>query len=210
VRGSWKALALAALTLVLVALLPGCGSGGSLPVTGQADSAPASVKAVTLHDRPLGFSVAYPFGWRVSQWRAPAGPRKTGDLLLSMAFVDPKGTVVNGKYVDGEQLSVFQLDRAIKPGVKYPDTARRIVMGSLLSKLGTVDVRRPLHQISINGHPAWQIGYTYSMGGHTVFADSALVLKRSYAYWLTGQSESHTWRTTWPVLSLVMGAFKVT
>ena len=207
-RGSGKAMALAA--LVLGASLAGCGSGGALPVTGQANSAPAKVKAITFRDRPLRFSVAYPFGWRVSQWRAPTGARKTGQLLLSLGFADPTGTVVKGKYVDGEQLSVFQLDRAVKPGVKFSDTARRIVMGSLLSKLSGVAIRKPLHEISVNGDPGWQVGYTYNIGGHTVFADSAIVLKHSYAYWLTGQSDSHAWRKTWPVLSVVMGAFKAT
>lgn len=211
-RGSWKALVLASLAFVLVALLAGCGNGGALPATGgvASASAPAQFKVATIEDHQLRFKVSYPYGWLVSRWRAPAGPRKTGEQLLNMAFANPKGTVVDGKYIDGEQLSVFRLNREVKAGANYPSTARNIVMGNLLPKLHSVQIIKPLQQISVHGDPGWRIGYRYHLGSHTVFAESALILKHTYAYWLTGQSDAYAWRTSWPVLSVVLGAFQAT
>ena len=83
-------------------------------------------------------------------------------------------------------------------------------MGTPLPKLKGVQILKPLKEISIHGDPAWLITYSYGLGTHTIFAEYALLLKHTYAYWLTGQSDAYTWKTMWPVLSVVLGAFRVT
>ena len=208
-RKSLNVLALPALALLLIiASLPGCGSGGALPATGGVASAPARLKVRMYKDRQLRFTVAFPQGWVVSKWHAPAGVPKTGDLVSTVAFANPKGTTINGRYVDAEHVSVSQLDRAVKPGAKYPDTSRRI-MSNLLHKLTDAQPTGPPTEFTSNGDPGWRISYSYTLDGQQIFASSGLILKHQYAYWLTGQSAAGAWRTTWPVLRVAMGAFKV-
>ncbi len=102
---------------------------------------------------------------------------------------------------------MYQLDRAVKPGAKYPDTSRHI-MGDPAPKLADVQPQGPPSEITLHGDPGWQISYSLHSGRAQIWAGSALILKHQYAYWLTGQSATPRWRTTWPVLSVAMGAFR--
>jgi hypothetical protein len=195
------------LLALIVALAAGCGAATP---AGNPSSASGVEHFGVYKNAEYLFSIAYPAAWTKTIKASASASPATGDLLLTAAFVDLKGGLAkSGKPVDGDIVEVFQLDKAVRPGTRYTNTAMRITGGSLLPRLNRVQLAGKPKEVTVHGDPGWSVAYRYSLQGHTMQALSVLVLKHRYAYWLTGQATAETWSGVWPRLRISLGTFRV-
>jgi hypothetical protein len=199
---------LSALTALCFGAATGCGS--TTPASNPSSSASGAAQFTVYKNAKFGFSLVYPARWtRTVSVSASASPQ-TGERLLAMTLIDPQGAEVQGgQLADGESVEVYQLDRAVKPGVRYTSVAMRVMGGSLLPRLQSLEVKAKPKEVSVHGDPGWSVAYTYALHGHSMLALSVLVLKHRYAYWVTGQSTAETWSAMWPRLRISLGTFRV-
>jgi len=197
---------------VLLALLGvvAAGCGTAAPAGAPAASPSGVARFSAYKNAQYVFGIAYPSGWSKSIAAPVSTSPKTGERLFQGTFLDPHGTVTKGgQALDGVTVEVYQLDKTVKPGVRYTSTAMRIIGGSLLPKLQHIQVAGKAKAVSVHGDPGWSVGYRFRQQGYIVQALSVLVLKHRYAYWVTGKATSDTWSELWPALRISLGTFRV-
>jgi len=200
--------ALAVLLALLVALAAGCATG--TPAGNPSSSASGVAQFSAYKNAEYLLSIAYPAAWAKTIEASATTSPKTGDRLLAATFIDSKGAVAkSGTSVDGDTVEVFQLDKAVKPGKRYTNTAMRIIDGSLLPRLKRVQLAGKPKEVTVHGDPGWSVAYRYALQGQTMQALSVLVLKHRYAYWVTGHATAETWSRLWPQLRISLGSFRV-
>jgi hypothetical protein len=139
----------------------------------------------------------------------PGGP---GDskAAFAVAFVDTGGPAAGGSYVDGVQVAVFELARAVKPSeVGGLKTQVEPVVAERLAELPSGEVTEPVSKTTVNGTPGFTVSYTFSRGGVPVSAVSSFLFSGQYQYEVTGQASRADWTKLQPVLEAAMASFTV-
>lgn len=169
-----------------------------------------TVRVALVTNKKYGFRLGYPDGWVSSRWEKSLRDRTSIPARLVLAYADPKGAQAdNGAYLDAEQVTVFELSRALDPKDLTQETAGRIVSAALADLPG-LDVRsKELKRVDVHGATGWQVNYEYEVGAEVVGASSVLVVKGVYAYWVTLQASTYTWHEVSPTLSTCLRYFKL-
>ena len=179
------------------------GCGGGVPVIAPPSPPPARVSASTFESANYRFRVAYPSGW-VRSMSTAAKAAKPGELVFSVAFADPKGTVAGGSYVNAMQVSVYRRPA----GGGTPRALAQELLTAYAARLPKVALGptswKPITMKRVSG---FGLRYKYTVGSVEIWAQSIALLRDDYAYLITGQASAETWRTEWPRMSVTLGAF---
>lgn len=204
---------------VLAGSAAACSSSGStgLPTqsptgAGSKSAAPASSFGLATN-KLCRFSVRYPLGWISAATSAAAGKAGAGPLATD-SWADPQGKQVDNHYVDALQVTVYEMNEAVKPSdlVRHAEDFKSIAREMIKNQCGNgarVSVTGDFKPITLNGTKGFQITYTYLVHNTPAGAMSYLLLKGRYAYWITGQASADTWSTAWSKLAPAMASFTI-
>jgi hypothetical protein len=207
-RCLWGLSAVLAICIVAT-VATACGSSGKLPAYASPSATAKTLKIRKIEDGKYRFRMAYPFGWVGTRYENPKPGGPEGTLQAVAAFADPKGAQASGSYVDSVQVAVYQLDRPLSPGDLTLESASSLMYRVILRDIASVSPRTNVEPIKVHGVPAWRAGYQYKVGGEIVDANSTLIVKGKWAYWMTTQSGAYTWRTVSPILATCEQYFEV-
>jgi hypothetical protein len=196
-------LKILALLTCMTALAAACACSA----TSDGSSADLSGDTRTYVNEDPGFSLRY--ATRLTE----ASPSKHagGASLFDVAFVDTSGARQDDStYVDGLQVSVYELTRPVKPE-EVPRLKRGVdtVAAQLLDTLPAAEVTEPLRETRIAGVPGFRVGYTYRRQGTAVTAASYFLFSGGYEYELTGQAGSRYWANLGSALEAAIHSFRV-
>jgi len=192
------ALTLAALALATAACGGSGDSGG--PSSGGGTETYANDK--------YGFSITY--DTLLTQGRPSAGTGSGPGSAFDIAFVDTGGTDIDGEYIDGIRVSVYELTRAVKPD-EVPQLKPQAdgVVAQLMDSLPSAQVTEPLQDVEIDGVPGFTISYTFTQQEVDVTAASYFLFSGTYEYELTEQASRQDWAKLRPVLDAAIQSFTV-
>jgi len=145
-------LALAGLTLTAAACSAGASTGSS--------ATPSSSAGKTYTNAQYKFSITPDPVF--TQGKANDTSAAGSSAVFDIAFADASGTKVGGSTVDGVQVSVYKLTRALKPSV-IPKLKKEFagVVNQLMSGLTAGKIAQPLRLAQINGVPGFRLAYTF-------------------------------------------------
>jgi len=202
-------IAVLGVTLMMcVAVAAGCGSAGQLPAIAAPQTAVKTIQVRVITDKTWRFRMAYPDGWVGTRYENPDQTAPAGALLYLVAFADPHGVVGNGNYLDSVQLAIYRLEKPMRPGDLTPRLGTQIAVKMILKGMTSFSPRE-LKKVDIHGVPGWTVGYQYAAGSQTVDANSVLIVRGEYAYWLTTQSGAYSWQRIASILATCQGDFKL-
>ncbi len=193
-------LALATLTLTAAACSASVSTGGS--------ATPTSSASKTYTNTQYKFSITPDPVF--TQGKATDTTSSGSSAVFNIAFADAKGTKVGGSYVDGVQVSVYKLTRALKPS-EIPKLKKEFagVVSQLMSGLSAGKIVQPLSLAQINGVPGFRLAYTYTQGTTDIAAITYFLIKGQYEYQVTGQANQSVWTTLSPKLESTVKSFTV-
>jgi hypothetical protein len=130
--------------------------------------------------------------------------------VFDIAFADAKGTKVGGSAVDGVQVSVYKLTRAIKPS-EVPKLKKEFngVVGQLMTGLSSGTIVQPLSLAQLNGVPGFRLAYAYQRATTKIAAITYFLIKGQYEYQVTGQASQQSWTALSPKLKSTVYSFTV-
>ena len=198
-------LALAGLTLTAAACSASVSTGSS---TTPASSATGGSSGKTYANTQYHFSITPD---PVFTQGKPTDTTSSGSSsVFNIAFADASGTKVAGSYVDGVQVSVYKLTRALKPS-EIPKLKKEFtgVVDQLMSGLTSGKIAQPLRLAQINGVPGFRLAYTYTQGTTDIAAITYFLIKGQYEYQVTGQASQQTWTKLSPKLESTVKSFTV-
>ena len=145
-----------------------------------------------------------------TQGKASDSTSSGSSSVFDIAFADAKGTKVAGSYVDGVQVSVYKLTRALKPS-EIPKLKKEFagVVNQLMSGLTAGKIVQPLSLAQINGVPGFRLAYTYTQGTTDIAAITYFLIKGQYEYQVTGQASQSVWTALSPKLESTVKSFTV-
>jgi hypothetical protein len=190
-------VALAGLALVLG--LAACGAS-----SGEGDQASGPQ---TYTSDAHGFSLTYDGDAFEEADSVEADNEAGATSSFDVAFIDGDGAQVDGKYVEGVQVSVYQLDTKVKPGqVKKLKKAFSGLVDEMVATTGG-DVTQPLAPMELNGTPGFNFGYTYRDGDVDLKAATFFLVKGDKEYTVTGQASQSRWEELAPALESAIMSF---
>ena len=195
------ALALAGLTLAAAA----CSASVS---TGTSATPTTSSAGKTYTNAQYKFSITPDPVF--TQGKASDSTSSGSSSVFDIAFADAKGTKVAGSYVDGVQVSVYKLTRALKPS-EIPKLKKEFagVVSQLMGGLTAGKIVQPLSLAQINGVPGFRLAYTYTQDSTDMAAITYFLIKGQYEYQVTGQSSQSSWTALSPKLESTVKSFTV-
>lgn len=193
-------LALAGLTLTAAACSASVSTGGS--------ATPSSSAGKTYTNAQYKFSITPDPVF--TQGKATDSTSSGSSAVFNIAFADVNGTKVGGSYVDGVQVSVYKLTRAVKPG-EIPKLKKEFtgVVSQLIGGLGGGKIVQPLRLVQINGVPGFRLAYTYKQDTTDMAAITYFLIKGQYEYQATGQASQQSWTALSPKLESTVKSFTV-
>jgi hypothetical protein len=130
--------------------------------------------------------------------------------LFDVVFADPEGAEIGGDLVDGIQVSVFKLSRAVKPGeIAGLKKEFQGLVTELLGSISGAEATAPLSPTQINGVPGYTFGYAYTEDPVDVTATTYFLLKGQYEYQVTEQASQENWTRLSPQLQAAVDSFTV-
>jgi hypothetical protein len=195
------ALALAGLTLAAAA----CSASVS---TGTSATPTTSSAGKTYTNAQYKFSITPDPVF--TQGKASDSTSSGSSSVFDIAFADAKGTKVAGSYVDGVQVSVYKLTRALKPS-EIPKLKKEFagVVSQLMGGLTAGKIVQPLSLAQINGVPGFRLAYTYTRSTTDIAAITYFLIKGQYEYQVTGQASQSVWTALSPKLESTVKSFTV-
>ena len=197
--GLGKMLAVALTLAALVLAATACsGSGGSSAGDGTE----------TYTNDQYGFSLTYD---TVFTQGTPSGGTSSGSgSAFDIAFVDANGTQSGSKYLDGLQVSVYVLARALKPS-EVPGLKGQVegIVNQLMAQLTSARVLEPLSTTAVNGVPGFTVSYSFVQEGMKLSATSCFLFAHEHEYELTGQASAGSWNELSPTLNAAIQSFTV-
>ena len=197
--GLGKMLAVAMTLAALVLAATACGGNGGSSAGGGTE---------TYTNDQYGFSLAYDTMFTQG---TPSGGGSSGTgSAFDIAFVDTKGTQAGGKYLDGLQISVYVLARALKPS-EVPGLKGQVdgIVKQLMAKLTSAKVLEPLSTTAVNGVPGFTVSYSFVQEGVKLSAASYFLFAPQYEYEITGQASTGNWNELSPTLNAAIQSFTV-
>ena len=193
-------LALAALGLTAAA----CGASVS---TGSS-ATPTSSAGKTYTNAQYTFSITPDPVF--TQGKANDASGSGASSVFDISFADPNGTKAGGSYVDGVQVSVYKLTRALKPS-EIPKLKKEFtgIVNQLVGGLTAGKIAQPLSLAQINGVPGFRLAYTYKLATTEMAAITYFLIKGQYEYQVTGQSSQSSWTALSPKLESTVKSFTV-
>ena len=197
-------LALAALTLTAAACSASVSTGSSSTPSGSATPGGSTGKTYT--NAQYKFSVTPD----PALTQATSTGALSGNEAFSTAFLDPKGTKLNGSYKDGVFITVYKLARVLTPS-EVPKLKKEFagVMNQQLAAVDSAKVVEPLRVTQLNGVPGFRMAYTFKDGSTALAAISYFLVKGQYEYQVLAQASQSTWTALSPKLESTVKSFKV-
>jgi hypothetical protein len=198
-------LVLAGLTLAAAACSASVSTGSSSTPAGSSTSG-SSGKTYTNTQYHFSITPDPVF----TQGKATDTTSSGSSSVFNIAFADANGTKVGGSYVDGVQVSVYKLTRALKPS-EVPKLKKEFagVVSQLMSGLTSGKIAQPLRLAQINGVPGFRLGYAYTQGTTPIAAITYFLIKGQYEYQVTGQASQQTATKLSPKLESTVKSFTV-
>jgi hypothetical protein len=199
-------LALAVLALTAAACSASVSTGSSSTPTSSATSGGSAGKTYT--NAQYRFSITPDPAFTQGQ---PTDATSSGSSsVFNIAFADTSGTKVGKSYVDGVQVAVYKLTRALKPS-EIPKLKKEFtgVVNQLMRGLSSGKIVQPLSLAQINGVPGFRLAYTYAQGTTPIAAITYFLVKGQYEYQVTGQASQQTWTAMSPKLESTVKSFTV-
>jgi hypothetical protein len=201
-RTLFKLLALALTLLALCLSLAACS--GSVNI----GNSPSPTGPQTYANAQYGFRITY--DPMFVKGTPATGTGSGGSSVLEIAFANPKGTVVDKKYVDGFQVSVYKLTRVVKASqVPKLKTEFQTIVSQMMKSLASGTVAQPLRAAQIKGVPGFRLAYVYKQGTTTIAAITYFLIKGQYEYQVTGQASQQNWNKLSPKLEAAVKSFTV-
>ena len=196
----------AALLLALTAATLGAACSGPSGGTPGGDAGEAGGSTETYTSRDYGFSITYD---TLLTQGAPSEGDDSG-AVFSIPFVDTEGARAATAYLDGVQVSVFKLARAVSEGeVAGLEQQVRDTVDGRMTKLRSGKIVEPVKRTTVNGTPGFTVSYTFAQGGAAVSAVSAFLFSGEYQYEVTGQASDADRTRLEPVIEAAMASFTV-
>jgi hypothetical protein len=189
-----------ATTLALAASLAACsgsGSGGTKPSGPQ-----------TYTNDKYGFTITYD---PMFVKGAPEdGASSGGSSVFDIAFADANGAQVDDKYVDGIEVSVYKLTRAVK-AAEVPKLKQEFqnVVNQMLKGLSGATAVKPLATVTLGGAPGFKLTYIYNQGSTSIAAITYFLVKGQYEYQLTAQASQQNWNKLSSKLQAAVESFRL-
>ena len=193
------ALTLAALVLAATACSGSGGSSGGSSTGGGTE---------TYTNGQYGFSLTY--DTMLTQGTPSGGSSSGTGSAFDIAFVDANGTQSGSKYLDGLQVSVYVLARALKPS-EVPGLKGQVegIVNQLMAKLTSARVLEPLSTTTVNGVPGFTVSYSFVQEGVKLSAASYFLFAHEHEYEITGQASAGSWNELSPTLNAAIQSFTV-
>lgn len=190
-------LTLATLVLAATACSASVSTGGS---------SPGGTRTYT--NDQYHFSITYDTVF--VQGKSSGGNTSGSGSVFDIAFASTSGAKIDGKYIDGIQISVYKLARAVKPA-EVPGLKKQFanVVDELLATLPSAKIVQPLQLTAINGVPGFKLSYTFAQQGVDIAAVSYFLVKGQYEYEVTGQASKTEWTALSPKLQAAIQSFTV-
>ena len=192
------ALALAALTVTAAACSASVSTGSSATPGGSR----------TYTNDQYGFSLTY--DTLFTEGTSTGGTESGSGSELDIAFADTSGTKSGGKYIDGIQVSVYKLARAVKPAeVEGLKTEFEDLVSELMGSLGEAKTTAPLRLTEVNGVPGFTFSYSYTEDSVPITATTYFLIKGQTEYQITAQAAQDAWAELEPELQAAVDSFTV-
>lgn len=191
--------------LLLTALAAGMSACSG---SGSSEGSSADGGTTTYANDEYGFTITYD---ALLTEGTPSGGGGSGSgSEFDIAFVDTGGTEIGGKYLEGIQLSVYELARTVEPD-EVPELEAEVdeLVNELMGTLPDATIVDPLAGAEVNGVPGFTVSYTFSDQDVTVKAVSYFLFSGKYEYLLTGQASKENWATLSPTLEEAIASFTV-
>lgn len=191
--------------LLLTALAAGMSACSG---SGSSEGSSADGGTTTYANDEYGFTITYD---ALLTEGTPSGGSSSGSgSEFDIAFVDTGGTEIGGKYLEGIQLSVYELARTVERA-EVPELEAEVdeLVNELMGTLPDATIVDPLAGAEVNGVPGFTVSYTFSDQDVTVKAVSYFLFSGKYEYLLTGQASKENWATLSPTLEEAIASFTV-
>jgi hypothetical protein len=191
-------LALAGLTLTAAACSASVSTGSSATPGGSQ----------TYTNDQYRFSLTY--DTLFTEGTSSGGTESGSGSVFDIAFADTSGTKIAGKYIDGIQVSVYELARSVKPSeVAGLKTEFKNLVTELMGSLGEAKTTTPLSLTEVNGVPGFTFSYSYTEDSVPITATTYFLIKGQTEYQVTEQAGQDTWATLEPKLQAAVDSFTV-
>lgn len=191
-------LALAALTVTAAACSASVSTGSSATPGGSR----------TYTNDQYGFSLTY--DTLFTEGTSSGGTESGSGSEFDIAFADTSGTKSAGKYIDGIQVSVYKLARAVKPAeVKGLKTEFEDLVSELMGSLAEAKTTAPLSLTEVNGVPGFTFSYSYTEDSLPITATTYFLIKGQTEYQVTEQAAQDAWAALEPEMQAAVDSFTV-
>jgi len=190
-------------------------STSSAPPTPSRDTSTTSGSAGPLiplirYEEPtLGFSIAYPKGWRLTE-TAGVGHAVGGDPIKSVGLCDPTGNRDGDVLLEGVAVSVFKLGVVVNaelvPTFREKVEDRVSLLRAGLSRVETIE---GLRDTSIDGAPAFETTFRFTADGRRMRTRLVFVVSGDLEYQLTAQASDASYEVSRPRLDQVIASFRL-
>ena len=194
-----------ALVLVLVGLTVTAAACSASVSTGSS-ATPGGSQTYT--NDQYRFSLTY--DTLLTEGTSSGGTESGSGSVFDIAFADTSGTQIAGKYIDGIQVSVYELARSVKPAeVAGLKTEFKNLVTELMGSLGEAEATTPLSLTEINGVPGFTFSYSYTEDSVPITATTYFLIKGKMEYQVTAQASQEAWAELEPTLQAAVDSFTV-
>jgi hypothetical protein len=196
------------LALGLTLALAACSGSGSVGGDGQADDGGSTTSTRTYANDQYGFSITY--ADQLVQGETVEGTGAGGSPVFDVVFADEDGPVVDGRYTNAAQVSVYELAREVEPD-EVPDLEGELqgLVDEIMAELPGSQVVEPLAATEVNGLPGYAFRYTFTVDGTEITAVSVFLFNGEHEYQITAQAASGDWDEMKDGLEATVRSFSV-
>ncbi|MHB9150587.1 MAG: PsbP-related protein [Thermoleophilia bacterium] len=164
---------------------------------------------VTYEEPDLGFSIAYPKGWRLTE-AAGVAHVVGGDPIKNVGLFDPTGNHDGVVLLEGVTVSVFKLRVVVN--AELLTAFRQVVenqVSLLQAGLSQVEIIEGLHDSEIGGTQAVETTFRFTAKGRRMRTRLVFLVSGGFEYQLTAQASDASYGVARPRLDQVIGSFRL-
>ena len=200
-HGFRRYTALLLLVAALALTVTACSGGGG---SDSGDDTGGGSKTFTSDQ--YGFSITY--DTQLTEGEPLEGSGAGGSSVFDVIFADKDGAMLDDRYVDAIQVSVYELAREVEPS-ELPQLKSELdsVVEQMMGSLSEATIVEPLTEITVNDVPGFALKYTYTQDGTELTAVTYFLVKGKYEYQISAQATTENWEALKGTLEAAVNSF---